>query len=307
MVSKISTDYKSFKLAVLTYLTGIFFLNMMSVMIKFIGDSYSPIQISLYRNIFGLIPILLIFLFSTKLNEYKHSLIIPKYWIAVLRGGCIALAQICFFTALVHIEFATATALSFATPLVITILSIPILKQVVGIWRWSAVILGFSGVFMIINPTSDIFSFYSILPLGAALGYGLSMVLVRLFPSDVPSNIIQGHSQVSSIFFSVLFLVISFKYIEIQNFKDFIFLMLMGTFGGLGVFLLIAAFRMTKPLNVAPFEYFGILFAFTLGWVIFGEAPFQDLFPGIFAIIGAGLLIFWREKRKVKKKNFADS
>ena len=55
---------------------------------------------------------------------------------------------------------------------------------------------------------------------------------------------------------------------------------------------------MTKPVNVAPFEYFGILFAFTLGWVIFGEAPFQDLFPGIFAIIGAGLLIFWREKRK---------
>ena len=159
MVSTISTDYKSFKLAVLTYLTGIFFLNMMSVMIKFIGDSYSPIQISLYRNIFGLIPILLIFLFSTKLNEYKHSFIIPKYWIAVLRGGCITFAQICFFTALVHIEFATATALSFATPLVITILSIPILKQVVGIWRWSAVILGFFGVFMIINPTSDIFSF----------------------------------------------------------------------------------------------------------------------------------------------------
>ena len=200
-------------------------------------------------------------------------------------------------------KFATATALSFATPLIITILSIPILKQTVGIWRWSAVILGFSGVFMIINPASDIFSFYAILPLGAALGYGVSMVLVRLFPIDIPSNVIQGHSQLSSIFFSVLFLVISFKYIEIQNLKDFVFLMFMGTFGGLGVFLLIAAFRMTKPVNVAPFEYFGILFAFSLGWIIFGEAPFQDLFPGIFAIVGAGLLIFWREKRKTYLEN----
>ena len=95
----------------------------------------------------------------------------------------------------------TATALSFATPIIVTILSIPILKQSIGMWRWFAVLIGFLA-FSIIDPSGDLFSYYSILPLGAAFGYGMSMVLVKIFPKKVPSALIQGQSQISSLFFS---------------------------------------------------------------------------------------------------------
>jgi drug/metabolite transporter (DMT)-like permease len=67
--------------------------------------------------------------------------------------------------------------------------------------------------------------------------------------------------------------------------------------GGSGVLCLIASFRMTEPSNLAPFQYFGILFAFLLGWVFFGEAPVERLFPGVILIIAGGLLIVWRERR----------
>jgi drug/metabolite transporter (DMT)-like permease len=70
--------------------------------------------------------------------------------------------------------------------------------------------------------------------------------------------------------------------------------------GGTGVFCLVVAYRMTKPSNLAPFDYAGIVHAFVFGWIFFAEAPLERLFPGVFLIIGigAGLLIIWRERRR---------
>ena len=71
----------------------------------------------------------------------------------------------------------------------------------------------------------------------------------------------------------------------------------MGALGGSGVLCLIVSFRMTEPSNLAPFNYFGIPFAFVLGWLFFGEAPVGRLFPGVLLILAGGLLIVWRERR----------
>ncbi len=289
---------KTLTYAVILFLSGVFFLNIMGLLIKHLELTYSPYQISVYRNIFGIIPIILILFFSSEWKKNNYQIMIPKLWLAYFRGACITFAQICFFTSLIYLEFATATALSFATPIIVTILSIPILKQSIGMWRWFAVLIGFFGIFLIIDPSDDLFSYYSILPLGAAFGYGMSMVLVKIFPKKVPSALIQGQSQISSLFFSLILLYFSFQYVEIQNLKDLLLLIIMGSVGGLGVYLIIAAYRKTKPVNVAPFEYFGIFFAFSLGWLVFGEKPFQQLFPGVFGIIAAGLIIFWRERKK---------
>jgi hypothetical protein len=74
-------------------------------------------------------------------------------------------------------------------------------------------------------------------------------------------------------------------------------LLLMGVFGGTGVMCLVTAYRMADPSSLSPFEYFGIPISFTLGWLFFSEAPFDDLFPGIIFIILAGLIIIYRERR----------
>ena len=289
---------KSLTYSVILFLSGVFLLNIMGLLIKHLELTYSPYQISVYRNIFGIIPIIIILFFSSEWKKNNYQIMIPKLWVAYFRGACITFAQICFFTSLIYLEFATATALSFATPIVVTILSIPILKQSIGVWRWFAVFIGFIGVFLIIDPSDDFFSYYSLLPLGAALGYGMSMVLVKVFPNKTLSALIQGQSQIASLFFSLILLYLSSQYVEIENTTDLILFILMGSLGGLGVFLIIAAYRKTKPINVAPFEYFGILFAFALGWIVFDEAPFEKLFPGVIGIIAAGLIIFWRERKR---------
>ena len=283
-------------IAVLTFLLGIFLLNCMGVIIKLLRESYSAYQISLFRNIFGFIPLIIIFYFFNDFKQKTYFFSVPKLLLLFLRGGFITLAQVFFFTSLFYLEFATATALSFATPIFVTILSIPVLKNKVGIYRWSAVIFGITGIFLILKPGSDIFSIYALLPIGAAFGYACSMVTVKLFPKNISSVLIQGYSQLSSLIFSIILLFLIGTFYKIDNLNDFLLFILLGTIGGVGVLLIIISYRMTNPTNVTPFEYFGIIFAFSLGWIFFGEAPFERLFPGVLAIISGGLLIIWREK-----------
>jgi drug/metabolite transporter (DMT)-like permease len=79
----------------------------------------------------------------------------------------------------------------------------------------------------------------------------------------------------------------------------------MGMVGGSGVLCLVISFRMTEPSNLAPFNYFGILSSFVGGWVFFGEAPFDRLFPGALLIIAGGLMIVWRERRARRTRRAA--
>ena len=71
----------------------------------------------------------------------------------------------------------------------------------------------------------------------------------------------------------------------------------MGFLGGTGVYLMMASYRMTNHINLGPFHYFSIIFSFALGWLFFQEAPFDELLPGIFFIVFAGMIIYWREKK----------
>ena len=79
-------------------------------------------------------------------------------------------------------------------------------------------------------------------------------------------------------------------------------IILIGIFGGIGVFLMMVSYRMTNHINLGPFHYFGINISFILGWIFFKETPFDELFPGIVFIVLAGFIIYWREKIKSSNK-----
>jgi drug/metabolite transporter (DMT)-like permease len=80
--------------------------------------------------------------------------------------------------------------------------------------------------------------------------------------------------------------------------EDWLLLLAMGMVGGCAVLGLISAYRLAKPASLSPYEYFGIPFAFVLGWIFFDEAPFDKLVPGVFLIVAGGMLIAWRERKK---------
>ena len=286
--------------AILLSLAGIFLLDTMGAIIKHLGDSYPPQQLSAFRNFFGLIPSLLVLLISAEWRNSGRPVVIRQWRLALGRGLCVTFAQFCFYLSLVHLALATASTLVFAGPLFVTLLSVLLLRDRVGVWRWLAVAIGFGGVLLILRPGSDIFTPYALLPIGAALGYSLAAVTVRLIVDPVPSAMINLYSHVGAFLGSTGLTLVTTGFLPVASAADWAWIVAMGVIGGSGVLLLVMAYRRTRPSNLAPFDYFGIPFTFALGWFFFDEAPFDVLFPGVLLIVAGGGLIFWREGRAAR-------
>ncbi len=291
------TNSVSFLTAAAIALTAIFLFDVMGAIIKFLGQTYSPQQLSVFRNLFGLLPAVLILLWSKNWIEAGRPLVIRQWKLGFLRGGLVALAQLCFYLALSRLEFATATSIAFSGPLFITALSIPLLGHRVGLWRWVAVLIGFTGVMLVMRPGSDSFTWYAVLPLCAAFNYAAISVSARLFDDSVPTALINIYSNVGALIGSLILVTTTGGFVAIGSLQDWLWLIAMGCTGGIAVFCLVSAYRLADPSSLSPFEYFGIPFSFFLGYFIFAEAPLERLIPGVFLIVGGGLLIVWREHK----------
>ncbi len=282
-------------------LIAIALFDVMAAIIKFMGAAYSPQQLSMFRCFFGVFPAIALLFISRDWHRSGRPIKMRQWPLGLLRGFFVAGAQFCYYTSLVHMEFALAATLTFAGPLFVTGLSVPILKTKVGMWRWIAVVIGFTGLIMIMQPGTDVFTFYLLLPLCAAFGYASSSVSVRLIDDGVPTPTINLYSSAGALFGAVIFVLVSGSYRVVASAQDWMWLIAMGLAGGLAVFTLVSAYRQTAPSNLAPFEYFGIPLSFVIGWLIFGEAPFDRLMPGVFLIVAGGIIIYWRERYHAAK------
>lgn len=295
-----------FARAVFYVLLAILLFDLQGVIIKFLGDRYPVQQLAGFRNVFGLIPSIIVLLLSREWHSRGRLLKIRQWRLGLLRGLFIAMAQYCFYLSITKMELATASTLTYISPVLITLLSIPILKHKVGLWRWAAVIIGFVGVVMIMGPGTEIFTPYSLLPIGAAFGYSLSTVCVRLFDDHNPTALINMYASAGALLGALVIVLATSGYHEVESTEDWALLVCMGLVGGFAVLALINAYRLARPSSLSPYEYFGIPFAFVLGWVFFDEAPFDKLIPGVFLIVAGGMLIVWREHYLRRRSSSSD-
>ena len=287
-------------LAITVILVGIVAFDLMGILVRMLGGSYPVMQIAALRNLFGIIPSLLLLWHARQLASLP-GLNRPRFHlINLIRAASVVTAQFCFYTALTNIEFATAAALGFSGPIFITALSVPLLGHHIGRWRWSAVFVGFIGVLTILSPFGGGLSTYMVLPVMAAFCYAVSSILVRFYPPEIPSAAIQVGHQIGTCILASVTLLIFFNLEPITGLADAGLFVVMGTLGGIGVLSLAISYRLADPSSISPFEYFGIPISFALGWFFFAEAPFGDLFPGIVFIVGAGIMIMVRERRRKK-------
>ena len=268
----------------------------MAVHIRYLTTTYTAEELSFYRNTLGLIPSLLLLYSTAELSLNFKDYKIKQWKLALFRGLVVALAQLLFYTAISKLELATVATLGQTGPIFIVILAILLYKEFVGIWRWAAIFTGFLGAILVIRPGSDIFTWNSLLPVGASFCYALSIVTLRSFKREISNSILYLYSAIASAFGAGLYASLSITFTPIQNYFDATLLLSMSFCGGFGVVCLMIAYRAAEVSAIAPFNYFGILSAFILGWVIFGEFPVDTLLPGAFFIVAAGLVIIWREK-----------
>ena len=283
--------------AIALSLIALLLFDAMGLVIKLLSDRYSAMELSAWRNVFGLIPAIIAIYLSRAWRGAGKPVKIRQWKLALLRGFIVTFAQLSFYLSLGVMAFATASTITYANALFMTALAVPLLGEKVGPIRWGAVIIGFIGVILIMKPGTDAFTPYALLPLAAAALYALVGVTSQLFDDTVPSPLISLYSAATALITSALVAFFWGGFTPIATWSDMGWIIAMGGFGGTAVLFLVSSYRMTEQSNLAPFSYFGIPMAFVLGWVFFDETPWGTLFPGALLIAAGGLMIIWRERQ----------
>ena len=217
-----------------------------------------------------------------------------------------------FYISLTVLPLGTATALFFVTPFLITIFAKFILKEQIGPRRWVAVIVGFIGVYIILNPDFSNFDYMSLTPILCAFCYSLSMIIIKI-TSEKDSVYTQTFTfYIGAIIISVIFYFIisdgqynvvdhpASQFIFREWFGDLensILLMIATGFTASVAFILIfSAYRIASPAVVSPFEYSILLWSSLSGWYFFNEIPDLKTIIGMILIVCGGIYIFVREK-----------
>jgi len=304
---------------ILFILAGMVAISINDMLIKQLSGGYPLHQIVFTRSAIGLF-------FSLILVQVEGGWSILRTrqpGLHVLRGLMVVVSNMTFFLALAVIPLADATALFFAAPLFITVLSIPILGEKVGPLRMGAVVVGFVGVIIMQRPWAGGESLQSdrivlLLPLLAGLTYAIMQLMTRKLGATTKASALAVYIQGMFILVSLGFLLVAGdgRFAEGSDNASVQFLLRAwvlpaagdrGLFIGLGVnatiigYCLSQAYRMSDAATVAPFEYVGLPLAVFWGWLIWADLPDWEVWIGMALIMGAGLFVFLREQQKARQ------
>jgi len=209
------------------------------------------------------------------------------------RVGVVALGRL--FYAVSAVPLATATTLSYAAPIFVVVLSIPILGERIGPWRWSAVGAGFIGMLLIVRPEQAALELGVMAALGSALfGALVSIWLRRLSDTEPTSTIGFYYNGAATALFLIWTSVAGWVWVEPT---DLAFLLAIGATAAAQQLAQTAAFRYGEASLLAPFDYTLLIFAAAIGYFIWGETLAWTTVLGVAVIVGSGLLILRRERR----------
>jgi drug/metabolite transporter (DMT)-like permease len=212
-------------------------------------------------------------------------------WRAVLLFAASAF----YFLGLKTISLPTASAVSFAGPIIVTALSVPMLGERVGPRRWAAVLVGFAGAVVIIRPGSDVIQWGAVLVLLDALSYAVYQILSRKVAGIDDAAVSITLSGVGGVLIATLILPFS-TLAAPESLFDAVVFALLGLWGLLGHLFVVKAYQWGSAALVAPLIYAELVGATVLGYALFGELPDRWTWIGAAIIVASGLYIFHRER-----------
>ena len=272
--------------------------SVMDLLVKWSSD-YPTGEVLFFRGFFGLLPTYFL-IPKNKLKTFYTTERSKEHLFRCLMG---LMALIAIVVALRELPLAVVVSLSYAAPLFITVLSIFLLSEKVGIFRWLAVLIGFIGVIIIAEPGFKGMNYLYFLPLIFCIGMAFVTITIRKLSTTEPIWLI-------SIFFSITISIAGLATIpmgwKIPNFQDFILLALIGVTGGSANLFLTQSYKLSEVSLVAPLKYLALVFAIFFGYFIWNEIPTIKTLIGASLVVLASLIIFRREiyhKQKIPSTN----
>ncbi len=221
------------------------------------------------------------------------------YGSAQFKGQCARsftffISNVCFISALTLVPLATASAIMFTTPLVVTALCAPLLGERIGVWRWSAVVAGFCGALIIIRPGTDVFNAGAVLVLISAFCFGFYQILTRKLArvDGADTQIVYG-ALAGAI---ITTLTVPWIWHAPESAYHWFAFAAIGLFGGSAQLCIIKALQHGPASVISPIGYAEIVSAVIFGYVVFGDFPDVPTWYGAALIIASGLFITYRER-----------
>ena len=239
--------------------------SVMDLLVKWSSD-YPTGEVLFFRGFFGLLPTYFL-IPKNKLKTFYTTERSKEHLFRCLMG---LMALIAIVVALRELPLAVVVSLSYAAPLFITVLSIFLLSEKVGIFRWLAVLIGFIGVIIIAEPGFKGMNYLYFLPLIFCIGMAFVTITIRKLSTTEPIWLI-------SIFFTITISIAGLATIPMgwimPNFQDFILLALIGVTGGSANLFLTQSYKLSEVSLVAPLKYLALIFAIIFGYLIWNEIP----------------------------------
>lgn len=266
------------------------------VIVKYLGAVYSPYQILFFSVMFGFPLVSLMLVHDTSADTMR-----PRHpWWTALRTGSILVSTTCIFYAFSVLPLTQTYSILFTVPLLITLLSIPLLGERVGLHRGGAVLVGFVGVLIAVRPGAAELELGHAAAFVGAFGSALTSIIVRRIGKDERDLVLLLYPMLGS--FIVMGIMMPFDYRPMPV-TDLLAIAVLSLLGFVALNCMIGAYKAGEAVIVAPMQYSQILWAVLFGAIFFNETPERHTLIGAAVIILSGVYIVLRENRKNISEN----
>ncbi len=289
-VTQVRSRAESNRLGILWMLLAVIAFIGNDAMIKSMGERLPAAQMIVVR---GVMAITLIVLVAWRMGAMNRFAEIARPWV-VVRAGFEGLGTLLYLAALFKLPLANATAINMSSPLFVTLLAVPFLREKVDRARWLAIGAGFMGVLLVIQPRLDGFNAYAWLCLLATLIYACRDLMTRKISATTPSILVTLAT--AGVVWLMALGVLVVEGWKPMQWRDVGLLAIASVLLSTGYFSVISAIRLGEISVVAPFRYTSLLWALIIGYVVWGHVPNTLAWAGIALLTGAGLFMLHQQR-----------
>lgn len=289
-------------LGIMLMLAFVVIAPVMDIFAKLATSSLPPGEITLARfAIQGLVLLPVVIWRGATRRGGVRRLTVRMALLHGLRGLLVAVATVCFITAISVMSVADAIAIFFVEPLLLTVLGGLALGERVGWRRYVACAVGFAGALIVVRPSFDELGWIAMLPLGTALGFAFYLVLTRRLAQYEDPFAMQAYSGLAGALCVAVALWVGAGSMTVfdpvwPDARGWLLMAAVGAVATISHLFLVFAFKNAPASTLAPFQYLEIVAATGFGYLVFGDFPDALKWLGIAIIVGSGLYVFWRER-----------